>query len=329
MSFDFTFFEEELFPLWEAQFRSGSTAGEFSFKKNGPTSLYGTTDSLISRYIINQLSLNESEMDEWAAIINQFQDPNTGWYRKTFTMHYKEHTIAYAVAALKLINRNPAYPLKWAKAVLSSENAMEKWINHPNWSFIWATSHIISGVPAALAMVKEGTDTFFDWYFNWLDRHVDQKSGFWRLGFIHRLRKSPHLHDMAGAFHMYYVYEFFQKKWGHPERVIDFTLKMQHENGLWDKDITYCVDLVGIYCLTRSSRNAGWYRKPDLENAVKKYLRTAERIFSDENVFFKAYPNTHRLTGALSAIAECQKFFPNLVKTKRPWKQSLDKACYI
>ena len=82
MKFDFTFFEETLFPRWEAQFRSGSKAGDFSFQKNGPTSLYGTADSLITRYILNQLALSESEKDEWATNINQFQDSKTGWYQK-------------------------------------------------------------------------------------------------------------------------------------------------------------------------------------------------------------------------------------------------------
>lgn len=244
-------------------------------------------------------------------------------------MHYKEHTAAYAVAALKLVDRSPAYPLYWANDIIKSTQSMERWIKHPNWSFIWATSHIISGVPAALVIANEGTEAFFNWYFEWLNRHVDPQSGFWRLGLIHRLRKVPHLHDMAGAFHMYYVYEYFQKLWPFPERIIDHTLRMQHENGLWDKEVTYCVDLDGLYCLTRSSRNANWYKKNEIESAVKRYLQTAERIFNDETFFFQAYQNTHRLTGALSAIAECQKFFPDLIRTKRPWLQSLDKACYI
>ncbi|NIM89944.1 MAG: hypothetical protein GTO17_03245 [Candidatus Aminicenantes bacterium] len=329
--FDFTKFENELFPKWIEQFRSGNGIGEYSFTKRGPTSFYGTTDVLISLYNTGKLDLTEEEKDQWAKVINQFQDPKTGWYKRTFTMHYKEHTTAYAIAALYLIDRKPAYPLNWKDKILKSKRAMEKWIKRPNWSFIWATSHIISGIPASLLMTGEGTQEFYDWYFDWLDNQADSNSGFYLRGLIHKLKlvRLPRKQEMAGAFHMYYVYEFVKRMWPYPEKIVDHTLRLQHENGLWEKDITFCVDLDGLYCLTRSSRNANGYRKKDVELAVRKYLVTAEKIFNNEEFFYKSYQNSHRLTGALNAIAECQKFYPNLVKTTNKWRQSLDKACFI
>ncbi|MBD3351728.1 MAG: hypothetical protein GF364_09610 [Candidatus Lokiarchaeota archaeon] len=339
--YDFTLFETEFFPEWIKQFRSGSKKGEYCYKKtdvdlekksqSSTTSLYGTTDMLISLYDINQLHLTESEKDEWAKMINQFQNPNTGWFEKTYTMHYKEHTTAYAVAALYLIDRRPQYPLKWKHDIISSKNSMKKWINGINWSIIWPSSHIVSGVPAALAMADEGTDEFFNWYFDWLDKHADPKSGFYLRGFIHRIKivRKPTKQELGGAFHMYYVYEFFNRKWPYPEKIVDECIRLQKDNGLWDKDVTYCIDLDGLYSMIRSSRNANWYRKSDVRESVEKYLETAERIFNDKEFFFQSYQNSHKLTGALNAIAECQKWFPDLVRTTKPWQQSLDKACFI
>lgn len=328
-SYDFTFFEEEMFPEWIKRFESGEKTGDYGYEIDGPTSLYGTTDMLISKYDINQLHLTEDEKDEWAAIINQFQNPKTGWFEKKYTMHYKEHTTAYAVAALTLIDRKPLYPLKWKEDILKSKKAMKKWINHINWSLIWPGSHVISGVPAALAMTGEGTDEFFDWYFNWLDRNADPKTGYYMRGLIHRFRKNPTKQELGGAFHMYYVYEYFNRSWPYAEKIVDWTLRLQHDNGLWDADVTYCIDLDGIYSLTRSCRNADHYREDDVKNAIIRYLETTEKIFNDKSFFFNAYKNSHRLTGALNAIAECQKFYPELVKTKNDWQQSLDTACFI
>ncbi|MFW5861111.1 MAG: hypothetical protein ACOCWZ_02590 [Spirochaetota bacterium] len=330
-AYDFTKFQEQVFPAWIRQFVSGEKTGEYSYKIGGPTSCYGTTDMLISRYIMDELDLTDSEKNQWASVINQFHDEKTGWYRKKYTMHHREHTTAYAIAALHLIDRKPLHELKWKDPILKDERSMEKWIEKVNWSIIWPGSHIVSGVPAVLAMTGEGTDEFYNWYFNWLDETADPHSGFWCRGLVHKLGiiGKPTKHEMGGAFHMYYVYEYFNRQWKYPEKIVDHTLRLQHENGLWDKDVTYCIDLDGIYCLTRSSRNAGGYREKNVLEAVVRYLAGAERILNNEDFFFKKYTNSHILTGALAAIAECQKFYPHLVKTTRPWKQSLDKACFI
>ncbi len=279
--------------------------------------------------------LFDHQADEWANVINRFQDPKTGWYNKTYALHhFKEHTSAYAVAALHLIDRTPKYPFSWKYTILKSEKAQERWIRGDIrllWSIIWLGSHVISGIPAILAMTKQGNDKFFEWYFNWLDTHANPTSGFYHRGIHHRLgvNRIPSKHEMAGAFHMFYVYEWFNRKWPYPERIVDHCIRLQHENGFWDKDVTYCIDLDGLYSMIRSSRNANWYRREDVKQAVCRYLENAERTLNDEEFFFKKYINSHLLPGALSAIAECQKWFPELVKTAQPWKQSLDYACYI
>lgn len=329
--YDFTFFENEIFPKWLRLLQTKDKTGEYGRKFGKSTNLYGTTDVLISRYIVNQLNINSEEKKLWADVINRYQDPTTGWYRAIFPLHYKEHTTAYAVAALHLIQETPQYSLKFLDPILHSEQSMVRWATHFNWSAIWPGSHVISGIPACLAMTKGKNHPFFEWYFDWLNREVDPQSGFWLRGWIHHsgMRKVPTYKEMAGAFHMYYIYEYFNRKWLYPEKIIDFTLDFQHQNGLWDKDVTYCVDLDGIYCLTRSLKLTHGYRESEIRLAVERYLQTAEKILNNPDFFFKHYQNSHTLPGALAAIAEGQKWYPDMVKTLRPWKQSLDDACFI
>nr|MDO8114885.1 hypothetical protein [Candidatus Sigynarchaeota archaeon] len=334
--FDFTTFQESIFPAWEAQFKVGPRIGDYSFAKGGKVDSYGTTDLLIAKYIMNDIgTLTDAQKDEWARIINSFQDQATGKYVKAYTMHFWEHTTAYAVCALKLIDRKPAYPMAWKNDILRDRKSMTAWTRQwqrAPWSLIWPGSHIWSGVPAALAMTGEGTDEFFEWYFDWFDKAADPSSGYWRRGWLHKMKSlsKPVSHDLFGAFHMYYVYECMGRKWKYPEKVVDCTLRLQLDTGLWGQTPEfYCRDLDGLYALTRSSRNAGGYRADDVKAAVVKFLATAERTLNDRDFVLAHYPDTHHLAGALCAIAECQKFYPDIVKTARPWLMSIDKACYI
>jgi hypothetical protein len=331
-AFDFTRFEEEIYPEWEARFRIGGGTGEFSYVKGGKPCPYGTLDIIFCRTIMNGLILTEKEKDEWASYINSFQQETTGWYKKTYTFnHFREHTTAYAVAGLKLIDRKPSYNFIWQDRLLSSEKEMERWINKIPWSLSWPSSHIVSGIPAIMAMLGTGTEAFFNWYFAWLDKEANPATGYWSRGIGHRLGliKKVSKHEMGGAFHMYYVYEYMNREWPYPERIVDATLGLQHANGLWDKDVTYCIDLDGVYSLLRSSRNAGGYRADDVKDASVRYLERAEKILNDREFLISRYTNTHVLPGALCAVAECAKFYPELVKTVRPWIETLDKACFI
>ncbi|HME53658.1 MAG TPA: hypothetical protein VKM55_15635 [Candidatus Lokiarchaeia archaeon] len=335
--FDFTPFQDHVFPKWLARFKAGQGIGDFSFNPRAKkVDSYGTTDMLICEYTLNELSdLLDEDKDAWAATINQFQDTKTGKFTKTRTLHFWEHTTAYCTCALRLIDRKPAHPMRWKDDIIKDEKSMLAWTRQwrrAPWSIIWSGSHVWSGIPATLAMTGEGNDAFFTWYFDWFDAHVDPSSGFWRRGSLHKLRLflRPNANDLFGAFHMYYVYEYMGKQWKCPENVVDWTLKLQLDNGLWgNTPEPYCRDLDGIYALTRSSRNAGGYRHEDVYEAVKRFLTTAEHALNDEAFVTRYYKNSHHLPGALTAVAECQKFFPDLVKTPKPWIQTLDKACYI
>lgn len=329
-TYDFRPFEA-LYPEWETRFASGGGPGEFSFRVGGPTSLYGSTDMLISRAIIGRDVMSEVERDAWAAVINSFQRRGSGWYRKRYTLHFRSHTAAYAVAALTLLGRQPRYRVRRAEAVARAPAVTRRWLRRVPWSIIWPASHIVAGLPAILHMTDGGSAPFWNTYFDWLDRTVCLETGFWSRGLLHRLglRRRLAMVELGGAFHMYFVYEARGRQWPLPERVVDASLALQHENGLWDGDVSYCIDLDGLYAAIRSSRNAAWYRGEEVRAAVQRYLATAERTLCDRTFLFSRYTNSHILTGALAAVAECSRWYPDLVATERPWRQTLDSAPFI
>lgn len=322
---------ESMYGEWERQFASGDAPGEFSFKRGGPTSLYGTTDMLISRATLGMAPESEQERDRWAAVINRFQDSRSGWYRKRYTLHFRSHSAAYAVAALTLIDREPAVPVRRARQIARDPATTERWLRGAPWSIVWPGSHVVAGLPAILHMTGEGDDVFWETYFGWLDRTVWPETGFWSRGILHRLGLRTRLatEELGGAFHMYFVYEARRRTWPLPERVVDAALALQHENGLWDGEVSYCIDLDGLYAAIRSSRNAGGYRGDDVRRAAQRYLAYTERTMCDREFLFSRYTDSHILTGALSAIAECGRRYPDLVVTERAWRQTLEVAPFI
>lgn len=329
MAYDFRRFED-LYPLWEARFRIGPGPGEFSYLPGGRPCVYGPCDMAMSRATIGALDPSPDEARAWAGVINGFQRAS-GWYRKAYTLHFRDHTTAYAVAALRLLGHGPERPVLAARRAARSRRAAEAWLRSVPWSLSWPGSHAATGIPAVLQMCGEGSDEFFDWYFEWLEREAEPSTGFWSRGLAHRLGILPKLskEEMGGAFHMYYIYEARGRRWLYPERVVDAVLALQNRRGFWDGDSPYCIDLDGVYSAIRSSRDSGWYRKTEVIAACERFLSGAAALLNERESLFGLYPNSHKLPGALSAIAEVAKAFPELVVTARPWTQTLDLACYI
>jgi hypothetical protein len=282
------------------------------------------------RATMGRLEAGFDEASAWAGRINSFQRAS-GWYRKRYTLHFRDHTTAYAVAALKLLGESPTRSVLAALRAQRSRRDTEAWLERVPWSISWPGSHAATGIPAILHMSGEGKSEFFGWYFEWLDREVEPSTGFWSRGLAHKLGLVRKLskEEMGGAFHMHYVYEARGRRWPHPERVVDAVLSLQNRRGFWDGDSPYCIDLDGVYSAIRSSRNALWYRKDDVAAACERFLAGAATLLNERDSLFALYPNSHKLPGALSAVAEVAKAFPELVTTSRPWIQTLDRACYI
>lgn len=171
-------------------------------------------------------------------------------------------------------------------------------------------------------------DAFYSWYFSYLSNHSSADTGYWP-------GKTASLTDqLGGAFHLYHIYHCFNKPWPHPQKVVDTTLSIQNKStGMWlpfgpDK-LSNCIDLDGVYALTRSSQLAGDsavqpYRWGDVEAACALYVKTAHAQLSDPyNVLQGGWSeNSHLIHGALFAVAECAAWFPGMVKTVRPWRRA-------
>jgi len=132
------------------------------------------------------------------------------------------------------------------------------------------------------------------------------------------------------------LYSCFIRSWPHAKAAVDATLLSQGTTGMWrpghtkDPGLSYCIDMDGIYALTRSARLVdpdSPYRWDDVKAACQRYLQTAVAQLSDRASVLGTGPgkwgnNSHLMHGALYGVAECLIWWPELVKTDRPWRRA-------
>ncbi len=344
--FNLDIFHDNFFN-WVESFKITNIAGDFSvIRGKKKSSLYGICDMVFNLTIPDQiehyLNIHEIENREaWIEKIQSYQDSKTGWFKDDY-FNYKfrspltgqwEHASAFAVSALKLLNATPKYDFQITKK-LNSKRQVEKWLkNVPEWGiFLWPGSHRGGGIGAIFAMLGEDYyphENFFDWYFGWLNSKADPIVGFWRLGWNHKIKKRLTKHELGGAIHYYWVYEYMQRPISYPDKVIDSTLQLQNEIGLWGGDVSYCIDLDAIFSLLRCSKQLGGYREDDIHQAIHKYLEYTIPSLNNKDFLFNRYTSAHRLTGCLEAIAEIYKYKPELFDLSGKWIETLDIACWI
>jgi hypothetical protein len=333
----------DLLSEWVDSFNISGGSGQFSVKMGSQKpSLYGICDMVFNLSITNEFdgyveSHHNEAKEEWIKTIKSYQNPKTGWFKEgliNYGMHFKEHSSAFSVSALKLLGAQPDYEFKIAKK-LNTKKKVENWLKKtPEWALLyWPGSHRGGGVAAIFATLGSKyypNEKFFEWYFDWLDKKADPEVGFWRLGWIHKLKKNRlTINELGGAVHYYWIYEFFNHSIPYPKKIIDSTLFLQNKLGTWHKNYSYCIDLDAIFCLTRCSKQADSYRKDDIKAAIIKYLEFIIKRMNNKDFLYEYYRSAHTLTGYVCAIAEIYKFYPELLDLPRPWIQTLDLTPWI
>lgn len=232
---------------------------------------------------------------------------------------------------------------------------MERWLS--GYADVWMGSQAVQSLVAIVKLSQptppQQADVFWPWLFRYLNQTSDSL-GMWD--------GSPHqdaMHQIGGAFHVYHVYQCFSDGassglpfvglgWPHSAASVDTTLSAQdNSSGVWggkhdwrDRSlwatISSCIDLDGVYTLTRAAKTASVggepYRWAEVEGACRKYLRTAAFLLNNRTQVLDPTlygQDTHLLHGVLYAVAECQQHFPQLVRTRRPWRRWTDTASCI
>jgi hypothetical protein len=321
----------EMAPEWMEQFRTGAGPGEYSFLPGMTRAdLYGSTDMFYLLYTLNQLDLSREERKQWAGVVARFQDKGTGWFIERSTLHPREHATAYAVGAIKLLaGLPPRHSLKFKERVDTRDELYDLLENRVPWQGIWSGSHIPAGMASALINTGQASDEWLGWFFDWLDREADPATGYWIRGGA-ELKPAFTKEEMGGAFHFYFLYIYAGRVLPYPEKIIDATLALQNPNGLWDAEIPYCIDLDGVYALIEAHKQIpGGYRTADVLASLDRAAAAITSRLNNREFVFENYRESHKIVGALAALAEIQAFAPELIRTPRPLQSVLVASPFI
>lgn len=327
--------------------------------------LYGMIDAVYILYTLGELPgwTTTASRNIWAGRILACQD-GQGWFTlKNKRGHSKEHATAYALGALGLLSLEEGEdyisltkPISDLFPVLTDYKTFLHWIEHlqfrptpgdvlaknVGWHHIWRGSHIGGGVAAIIGMTQPlfeqwwpgetSADKWFEWYFRWLDDHVNDRTGYWQRAFWNLLYRKPTTIDMGGAVHFFWVYGGRQRPFSFPEQIIESTVSLQREDGLY-KNYPYCIDLDGNYCINRSYLQLDPQKQADWHDRVAASINLSFAGVVNalrERPFEEIYSNLHGLPGALVSLVECARF-PGFEHGDafHNWNHPLDKVMWL
>lgn len=346
--FDFTVFEDNLLGQWLSLFRVPAQGpGAFAYVPGGSNSgVYGTADVVHVLAVTQQLNLTDAEKQQWGQHIDSFQNASTGFYAlqsvEAGAGYQPWHAAGFATSALRILGQQPAYPPLFAQAIALGNESV--WTEAIASLFtanetIWAMSHKAAAVPDVLIMTDPEYNTkygpFFTWLWEFFNATNAQSPGEYYFCLPPNIPPPTSCDCLGGAFHVGFTLHCGQQPLPGAAQMLDITLKMQNpQTGLWNGDKTPSyMDLDGVWVTTRTSVQLGNARWPEVQTMCQRFLGAAHAVLTNASVLLS--PQTeyagivHTLAGVVTGVAECAKWFPDLLVTRRPWVNTVDTACFV
>ena len=138
---------------FEPTVRVPGGAGHYARTPGGELELYGTSDMACIFYTLGRLHPSEAERAQWADAFAQFQHPDTGYLlERSQPTHAPLHNTAFALAAMRLLDLSPKYPLKMA----SEFSDPRAFLGTLDWKkAVYTESHKGAGIGSIFALAPE------------------------------------------------------------------------------------------------------------------------------------------------------------------------------
>ena len=296
--------------------------------RGGPgkrTDLYSSCDIAILRAVMGEnlvKTVSQAERLQWIAHINSFVDrsmvpaPPDGSYSDTYG-HSKLHANGMVVGALGALGGRQAFPVRLYD-VFDSAAKVGPWLEAIDWARQWQASHLFWGGMLCFSHSRHCPPDWLDAVFRWLDRNLDEKTGWWRKGVPHADRHQP----LGGSVHILPLYEHHRRKFPYPERVIDSVLALQVPTGRWleskDPIVMSYLELDALYALALMRSQAPGYRERDIQAAVARYGRSVCRYYRERaSDLYRVHP--HRVLAAVGTFGLLGRLAPHMFPSDGRW----------
>jgi len=280
-----------------------------------------------------------------------FQD-SKGWFSSSdFQRHCREHSTAYALAGLQLLNADrPGNVMESVRPLTGLARVLPKTpgLDSPPYNLsllyrthFWRGAHRVAGVAAIIGALSSawhvqekafGIASPHEWLSGWAEYYVSRISpdtGLWEdlapalvkraFNIIYRTRHNPLLAQLGGAAHLYWVLDKLKVPYPHPQSLAETALGLQGGNGLYENH-PYCIDFDADYVIGRSLAQLGKGDDALREKAKALLVKSRDAVLrwlSEKPV--EQWPESaHFLPGALAAVAEVDRVVPS--EDGKPYK---------
>ena len=183
----------------------------------------------------------------------------------------------------------------------------------------------ISVVLAASGLPKDGP--FFKWLLRNALAHLDTQNGeicppLCSVNSTLPECSSTFYDCLGGGMTYHSMLTYLGVLWPYPSKVQALALKLQKPDGLWSY-MSDSMNFDGIYQLSRPCRqqHCGSSTVAKIEAACSKYVAAAHATLSTVATTAHVFDaDFHHFPVCLATLAECQSWFPSMVRTARPWK---------
>ncbi|NJN53911.1 MAG: hypothetical protein HC804_03635 [Anaerolineae bacterium] len=215
----------------------------FASTPGGAETLYGSSFACMLLHYLGELAkLTAVQQQAWAAYLNSWQDPQTGYFlgpelvaseltsRKHSWEHVSQHLAVHVLPALGLLGEQPTYPLTFAYPFMDL-TYLQEWLDGRDWHDAWLEGNNLLFVGQFLIHLRDierqpQAQAALDLYFDWLDKTVDPATGLWGSnGYC------SNAVALYGGYHQLLVYYTEQRPVTAPDKLVDVALSLQHADG--------------------------------------------------------------------------------------------------
>jgi unsaturated rhamnogalacturonyl hydrolase len=311
-AFDLARIRREADAYAEALLIPGRPYGWYRHPKHTNATLYASCDVAIMRAIMGeklQQSLTPARRVEWINHINSFARPD-GTYGPTLNpQHSPQHANGMVIGALGALGGKQKYPVN---LYVASVDEIEPWLEKMDWRDQWQNSQLFWGGLHCFSLSSRCTPEWRQKVFTWLDRNLDPKTGWWRLGVEQRW---PGVDGLGGGAHIWPIYQHHGHRFPYPAQVIDSILAMQKPDGTWLKYGDY-LELDALYGLAYMGSLAPDHRRSDILQAARRHGRGLVQTWPH---FLAGKPSLHVLMAAVGSFGLLNQLLPAEYRDSVRW----------
>lgn len=288
-------------------------SGGFRCNENIGVNVMSTTDIVWIRYAANDLNPGAPDRDRIVGYLHGKQDPHTGRVSHDYGGHSDGHALWQTVRALRILGVQLPYFPVYQKPILYP-SGLDAWFTNFNWNCFTeerrGNHHEVLGlIPAIVSLAN---DELTECLFRNLEKQQNKETGTWPRAKTNISRTFAYtaLHIATGRLPKM------------PEAIIDEILRMQSENGLWDRQLPSFSSMDSAYVLVRLPKLIS-YRQKDATDALRKLSTAMLRIFTENQATL--FSDTHRVLAVTHTFGLLQEAFPHEYLSERPYRFDWDK----